>query len=86
MESPPPPLFRESQLMAPWLMLPILVALPAFFWYLGATLPRPFDLVIRVVASFATLRSLFAPARPSGAADHRLIRPAPGGTNRDFWV
>lgn len=40
-DSPPPPLFRESQLVAPWLMLPLLVGLPAMFWYLGATLPEP---------------------------------------------
>jgi hypothetical protein len=58
-DSPPPPLFRESQHVAPWLMLPILVGLPAFFWYLGATLPRPVDLVMRAVASFVTLLSLF---------------------------
>jgi membrane protein YdbS with pleckstrin-like domain len=58
-DSPPPPLFRESQLVARWLMLPILVGLAAFFWYLGATLPRPIDLVMRAVASFVTLLSLF---------------------------
>jgi hypothetical protein len=58
-DSPPPLLFRESQLLAPWLMLPLLVGLPAFFWYLGATLPRPVDLVMRAVASFVTLQSLF---------------------------
>jgi hypothetical protein len=58
-DSPPLPLFRESQLMAPWLMLPILVGLPAFFWYLGATLDRPVDLAMRAVVSFVTLLNLF---------------------------
>jgi hypothetical protein len=53
------PLFRESQLMAPWLMLPVVLGLPALFWYLGASLSPPGNLVLRGVASFVTLLSLF---------------------------